>query len=81
MPASDMIGGDRPMRACGGHGVGCGAVDDHPRHVIDTGTGGEDVAYHLDCHAGMGCASCAAQTADADGATGAALLEHLTKEA
>lgn len=29
--------------------IGCGQVDDHPRHVIDVG--GENVYWHHDCHA------------------------------
>jgi hypothetical protein len=56
------------MRTC----IGCLQTDDHPRHVIDTGTG-EDVTWHFDCHAAAGCESCAQQSAGADG-TGEAML-------
>ena len=69
------IGAGRPVRSC----LGCGATDDHPRHVIDVGDPNTDVAWHLDCHARAGCDSCAAQTADADGATGTDMLAHLQK--
>ncbi|WFG44383.1 hypothetical protein [Pseudonocardia alni] len=79
--AKDMIGGGRPMRPCSGLGIGCGQVDDHPRHVIDTGTD-EDVQFHLDCHAAAGCASCAEQIASRPkNATGQKLLDHLLEQA
>lgn len=81
MPSDEMIGSGRPMRACGGLGVGCGRVDDHPRHVIDTGNPDDDVAYHLDCHAAAGCESCAAQTSGSGGATGGELLDHILNQA
>lgn len=29
--------------------IGCGQVDDHPRHIIDVG--GVDTYWHHDCHA------------------------------
>lgn len=72
---SQNIGAGRPVRSC----IGCGGEDDHPRHVIDVGDPNADVAWHLDCHARAGCDSCAAQTAGADGATGADMLAHLQK--
>jgi hypothetical protein len=34
-----------PFRNC----LGCGQVDDHPRHIIDVG--GTDTYWHHDCHA------------------------------
>ncbi len=83
MSSTEMIGVDasgqtRPMRPCSGAGIGCGQVDDHPRHVLDDGTDNPPM-YHLDCHAAAGCGSCQAQIAGADGATGAALLGHVTE--
>lgn len=78
--ATKMIGGDRPVRRCGGLGVGCGQSDDHPRHVVEV-PGSDDVAYHLDCHAAAGCASCQAQVSGADGATGAQMLDHILANA
>lgn len=72
----DASGDERPMRPCAGAGIGCGQVDDHPRHVLDDGTD-DPPMYHLDCHAAAGCAHCRQQLAGAEGATGAALLDHL----
>ncbi|MEV1295772.1 hypothetical protein [Pseudonocardia sp. NPDC049635] len=86
MPSDEMIGVDasgqvRPMRICGGLGVGCGKVDDHPRHVIEL-PGGAEALYHLDCHAAAGCASCAEQISGRpQSATGAELLDHLLAQA
>lgn len=86
MPTNKMIGVDasgveRPMRRCGGLGVGCGKVDDHPRHVVEV-PGGDDVAYHLDCHADAGCESCAGQVAGRpNGAVGQELLDHILANA
>lgn len=71
---TELIGGGRPVRGC----AGCGQVDDHPRDTeVDMATGAQE-PWHLDCHAARGCASCAATVAAAGGATGAALLSHLT---
>lgn len=72
----DASGHERPMRPCAGAGIGCGQVDDHPRHVLDDGTENPPM-YHLDCHADAGCESCSGQVAGAEGATGAALLDHV----
>lgn len=82
MPSDEMIGDSpdgtsRPVRRCGGLGVGCGQVDDHPRHEITMGLGDDDPSYHLDCHAQAGCPECAERVQGADGATGAGMLEHL----
>lgn len=68
-----LIGGGRPMRTC----IGCGQTDDHPRHVIDTGTT-QDVTWHIDCHAVASppCGSCAAQAAVATG-TGQQMLDAI----
>lgn len=82
MSSDQMIGGGRPMRPCGGLGIGCGQVDDHPRHVIDTGNPEEEVAFHLDCHASYGCESCAAQVQGRPkNATGQKMLDHLLEQA
>ncbi|MFI1194077.1 hypothetical protein ACH4T9_12580 [Micromonospora sp. NPDC020750] len=55
----------------------CTQTDDHPRHVIAL-PDGVDVARHMDCCAMVtGCPVCTAQIADANGATGDALREHL----
>lgn len=72
----DASGHEREMRVCGGAGIGCGQVDDHPRHTIDDGTDNPP-EYHLDCHAAAGCEDCRRQVAGAEGATGAALLDHI----
>jgi hypothetical protein len=66
--------GNNPTRPC----IGCGQVDDHPRHVVAT-PDGNAAPWHMDCHArsANGCEVCAAQIAGAGGATGEALREHL----
>lgn len=80
----DASGQERPMRACtrehNGMEIGCGQVDDHPRHVIDV-PGGEDITVHYDCHAAAGCTSCRELIKGADGATGAAMLEQIQANA
>lgn len=40
MPASAL-----PQRTC----IACGQTDDHPRCLVDDGTGA-DLNYHKDCH-------------------------------
>lgn len=59
--------------------LGCGQADADPRHVIYLGDA--DVCFHMDCHARANppCEVCAAQIADAGGATGDELRTHLTK--
>lgn len=59
--------------------IGCGQVDDHPRHVIVLGDG-SDAPWHMDCHARSepGCEVCASQISGANGATGDALRQYLT---
>lgn len=62
------------LRTC----IGCTQTDDHPRHVIAL-PDGSDVGWHMDCHQlATGCETCAAQLADAGGATGDDLRLHLT---
>lgn len=78
--ATKMIGGDRPVTRCGGLGVGCGQSDDHPKHLMEV-PGGEDVRYHLDCHAAAGCQSCQGQVSGSDGATGQQMLDHILANA
>lgn len=54
--------------------IGCGRVDDHPRHVVDAG--GVDVVWHHDCHfRATGCEICEAVAAE--GLTGDELREHI----
>ncbi|MGW4487839.1 hypothetical protein ACWEOE_28825 [Amycolatopsis sp. NPDC004368] len=36
---------------------GCAMNDDHPRHQLVLGEGGQ-VAWHMDCHALKGCEQC-----------------------
>lgn len=82
MSSDQMIGGGRPMRPCSGLGIGCGVVDDHPRHVIDTGSPEDEAQFHLDCHSAAGCASCTEQIQGRPtGATGQELLDHLLAQA
>lgn len=62
-----------PIRPC----IGCQQADDHPRHVVILADQTE-VPWHMDCHVlTTGCELCAQQLAGADGATGAALRDHL----
>ena len=58
--------------------LGCGQLDDHPRHVIHLGD--TEVCFHMDCHARANppCEVCAAQIAEAGGITGHELRTHLT---
>lgn len=64
-----------PTRTC----IGCTQTDDHPRHVLDTGTG-DQVTWHMDCHElATGCEVCKEQIAASKGAKGAKLREHLLK--
>lgn len=65
-----MIEGKLMDRNC----LGCGQVDDHPRHVIDVG--GTNTYWHHDCHhRATGCEVCGAVSAE--GLTGDALREHI----
>jgi hypothetical protein len=59
------------IRGC----VACGQHDDHPRHVIATPAG--SVAVHMDCHAAMGCAKCAATVGTAENLKGDELRDHI----
>jgi hypothetical protein len=64
-----------PVRPC----IGCGQSDDHPRHVVDNGTG-NDALWHPDCHArsANGCEVCEAQIAGVpSGTVGDELRAHL----
>lgn len=62
-----------PVRTC----IGCAQTDDHPRHVIELGTG-DIVTFHMDCHViAAGCEICEAQIEGADGVKGQELREHL----
>lgn len=58
--------------------LGCGQIDDHPRHVIHLGD--TEANWHMDCHsrANPPCETCAAQIINANGATGDDLRAHLT---
>jgi len=61
------------MRVC----VACTQTDDHPRHIIDLGNGSE-AGMHPDCCVMVrDCAVCKTQLADAKGAKGDQLREHL----
>jgi hypothetical protein len=58
------------LRSC----IGCGQVDDHPRH--DTDETGASVLWHHDCHfRATGCEICEAVAAE--GLTGDELREHI----
>jgi hypothetical protein len=59
--------------------IGCGASDDHPKHVLVIDDTHNSVAWHMDCHtrAAVPCEVCAHQIADAAGVTGSALRDHL----
>jgi hypothetical protein len=66
-----------PVRPC----IGCGASDDHPRHVVVVADG-TAVPWHMDCHAlASGCEVCAGQLEGVGGAAGNPkgdlLREHL----
>ncbi len=64
-----------PVRTC----IGCAQSDDHPRHVLATPDGAA-VTWHMDCHAiASDCEVCKAQIAEAKGAKGDKLREHLVK--
>lgn len=65
-----------PINPC----LGCGQVDDHPKHVVavDPVT---DVWWHYDCHhAVTGCQVCAPVVAAAQGKTGEELRAILTSK-
>lgn len=53
--------------------IGCGQVDDHPRHLTDSGD------WHNDCHArsALGCPRCAAVVESAGGLQGDELRAHI----
>ena len=54
--------------------VGCGQVDDHPRHVDPNGPDTGD--WHHDCHfRATGCEVC--EAVSAEGLTGDELREHI----
>lgn len=57
--------------------VGCGRIDDHPRHIIAL-RDGSTMDWHMDCHANNGCESCAGQLVNADGLIGDTLRAHIT---
>jgi hypothetical protein len=80
--SDEMIGGGRHVSVCtpvhDGMRIGCGKVDDHPKHVIDTGREDDEVQCHLDCHAAAGCESCSVQVQGRPkGATGQKMLDHI----
>ena len=54
--------------------IGCGQVDDHPRHVIDVG--GVDTYWHHDCHA-LATGDPVSQAVADSGLTGDELREHI----
>lgn len=58
--------------------VGCGQVDDHPRHHISFGPD-QDVYWHNDCHArsANGCELCEAVVNSAGDLTGDELRAHI----
>ncbi|MCD2193537.1 hypothetical protein LQ327_09090 [Actinomycetospora endophytica] len=57
--------------------IGCGQVDDHPRHHISIGE--DDVFWHMDCHArsGQGCELCKAVVDSAGELKGDELRAHI----
>ena len=61
--------------------IGCGQVDDHPRHVI-AASPTEDVCWHMDCHtrADPPCGACVHQTRNQGAARGDAFREILTTQ-
>ncbi|GAC1529564.1 MAG: hypothetical protein NVS3B1_21370 [Marmoricola sp.] len=61
---------------------GCGAVDDHPRHItihsfVDDS---QNLIKHFDCCAAGGCGYCAEVVASADGKKGEELRQHLVAQ-
>lgn len=58
--------------------IGCGQYDDAPRHVVALPDGNE-VLWHMDCHAlsGDGCPQCQATVDSAAGKQNAELREHI----
>jgi hypothetical protein len=66
-----------PVTTC----VGCGQVDDHPKHVTVVNDGQHtDVRWHHDCHAAANppCSVCASiMEAGAAGKTGEDLRAHI----
>lgn len=58
--------------------LGCGQVDDHPRHVIAL-SDGSDACWHNDCHArsSVRCAICQAVVDSAGDLKGDELRAHL----
>lgn len=75
-PVETAPAADLPMRSC----VVCGQHDDHPRCLVDDGTGA-DLNYHKDCHRNaFGDLPChAVLTAGGDGLKGDALRAHIVK--
>jgi len=55
----------------------CGITDDAPRDVINVAPGAEPVNFHMDCHAALGCKTCLAMVAAADGAQNDELRTYL----
>lgn len=58
--------------------LGCGQLDDHPKHVIGTADGNA-VSWHMDCHAASenGCESCSAQKEGAEDLRGDAFRAYI----
>lgn len=64
-----------PVRTC----VGCGQHDDHPRHVVVDPAHGEEIPWHMDCHANLGCKTCQSSLTGANGAQGHELRAHIVR--
>lgn len=64
---------NRPLRQCDV----CRGIDDHPRHVQQTG--GQLRIRHMDCCAAQGCEVCKTTEADNAGRRGQELIDHLAQ--
>jgi hypothetical protein len=60
-----------PVRTC----IGCGQIDDHPRHVIAL-LDGSTVTWHHDCHA-IATGDPVSAAVAASGLTGDELRDHI----
>lgn len=65
-----------PSRPC----LGCGQTDNHPKHQA-VQPDGSSAYWHLDCHSLVDppCESCSWQVADAKGAKGTVLQQHIIR--
>lgn len=72
-----MTSPELPVRSC----VGCGQDDDHPRHVVIDPRHGDEIPWHMDCHANAGCETCQMSVRDSNGVKGHELRQHIVRNA